>query len=343
MAKRVVTFGEIMLRLKSPGHERLLQSPMLEATFGGGESNVAQSLAHFGLDVSYVTALPNNSIAEACIAELRRSGVDPSHIQRQGSRVGIYILEAGSNQRPSTVLYDRTGSAISEAQPGDFDWPKIFEGVDWFHFTGITPAISASAADLCLEAVKCAKEMGVTISCDYNFRKKLWNYGKTAPEVMGELVDYVDVGIANEEDCQKSLGIEFDQDVESGQLEAERYRAIAETVMRRFPNLKKQAITLRESQSADHNEWSAVLYSNGEFLQSRKYSIRNIVDRVGGGDSFAAGLIYGSLTFGDDAQALEFAVAASCLKHSIPGDINRTTVAEVQTLVGGSGSGRVQR
>ena len=343
MAKRVVTFGEIMLRLKSPGHERLLQNPTFEATFGGGESNVAQSLAHFGLDVSFVTALPENSIANACIAELRRSGVDTSQIVLQGNRIGIYILEAGANQRPSTVLYDRAGSAISEAQPGDFDWPGVFEGADWFHFTGITPAISQSAADLCLEAVKCAREMGVTVSCDYNFRKKLWKYGKTAPEVMRELVTYVDVGIANEEDCQKSLGIEFDLDVESGHLEAERYRTIAEQVMSQFPNLKKQAITLRESQSADHNDWSAVLHTGSDFLQSRKYSIRDIVDRVGGGDSFAAGLIYGTLAYQDDAKALEYAVAASCLKHSIPGDANRVSVAEVENLVGGLGSGRVQR
>jgi 2-dehydro-3-deoxygluconokinase len=343
MTKRVVTFGEIMLRLKSPGHERLLQSPQLEATFGGGESNVAQSLAHFGLDVSFVTALPENSIANACVAELRRSGVGTSLIARQGNRIGIYILEAGANQRPSTVLYDRVGSAISEAKSGDFDWEKIFTGTDWFHFTGITPAISQNAADLCLEAVKAAREMGVTVSCDYNFRKKLWKYGKTAPEVMRELVSYVDVGIANEEDCQKSLGIEFDLDVESGHLEAERYQTIAEQVMSQFPNLKKQAITLRESQSADHNDWSAVLHNGDRFLQSRKYSIRDIVDRVGGGDSFAAGLIYGTLTYKDDTRALEFAVAASCLKHSIPGDANRVSVAEVENLVGGSGSGRVQR
>jgi len=343
MAKRVITFGEIMLRLKSPGHERLLQSPRFEATFGGGESNVAQSLAHFGLDVAFVTALPENAIANACISELRRSGVDTSEIIRQGNRIGIYILEAGANQRSSTVLYDRAGSSISEARPGDFDWPHIFKGADWFHFTGITPAISQSAAELCLEAVTCAREMGVTISCDYNFRKKLWKYGKTAPEVMRQLVSYVDVGIANEEDCQKSLGIDFDQDVESGQLEAERYKTIAEQVMKQFPNLKKQAITLRESQSADHNDWSAVLHTGGEFLQSRKYSIRDIVDRVGGGDSFAAGLIYGTLTYENDLKALEFAVAASCLKHSIPGDANRVSVAEVEQLMGGSGSGRVQR
>ncbi len=341
--KRVVTFGEIMLRLKSPGHERLLQTPRFEATFGGGESNVAQSLAHFGLDVSFVTALPENAVAEACLAELRRSGVDTRHVVRRGRRMGIYFLEAGSNQRSSTVLYDRDGSAVAEASTGDFDWEKILEGADWFHFTGITPAISRSAADLCLEAVQAAKRLGVTVSCDYNFRNKLWRYGKSAPEVMGELVPYVDVGIANEEDCQKSLGIAREADVEGGRLEASHYRRVAEAVTSRFPNLKKQAITLRESHSADHNDWSAVLLSGGRFLESRKYSIRDIVDRVGGGDSFAAGLIYGMLTYGDDERALEFAVAASCLKHSIPGDVNRVTVAEVEALKAGSGSGRVQR
>lgn len=343
MPKRVVTFGEIMLRLKSPGFERLLQSPVLEATFGGGESNVAQSLANFGLDVAFVTALPKNGIADACIGELRRSGVDTRHIARQGKRIGIYILEAGANQRPSTVLYDRADSAIAEAGPDTFDWHAILDGADWFHFTGITPAISSGAAELCLKALKVAKELSVTVSCDYNFRKKLWKWGKSAPSVMGELVKYVDVGIANEEDCQKSLGVEVGQEVEGGKLDADRYRGIAEAVMERFPNLKKQAITLRESHSADHNDWSAVLYDGANFHQSRRYEIRDIVDRVGGGDSFAAGLIYGMLTYGDDPQALEFAVAASCLKHSIPGDVNRSSVAEVESLLKGSGSGRVQR
>ena len=343
MAKRIVTFGEIMLRLKSPGHERLLQTPFLEATFGGGESNVAQSLANYGNDVAFITALPENPVADACVAELRKFGIDTGGIIRQGNRIGIYILEAGANQRPSTVLYDRAGSSISEARPGDFNWERIFTGADWFHFTGITPAISASAAELCLEAVQAARKKGVTVSCDYNYRKKLWKYGKTAPEVMRELVEYVDVGIANEEDCQKSLGITADHDVEEGKLDAERYRALAEQVMSEFPNLKFQAITLRESHSADHNDWSAVLHTGKDFLVSRKYRIENIVDRVGGGDSFAGGLIHGLLDYGEPKAALEFAVAASCLKHSIPGDANRVSQAEVEALVGGSGSGRVQR
>jgi len=343
MKKRIVTFGEIMLRLKSPGFERLLQSSVLEATFGGGESNVAQSLANYGNEVSFVTALPENAIADACIAELRKFGVDTSRIIRQGNRIGIYVLEAGANQRPSTVLYDRAGSSISEARPGDFDWDSILDGADWFHFTGITPAISSSAAELCLEAVQAARKSGITISCDYNFRKKLWKYGKTAPEVMRELVRFVDVGIANEEDCQKSLGISADQDVEKGSLDSDRYRALAEQVMTEFPNLRMQAITLRESHSADHNDWSAVLHTGKEFHLSRKYQIRDIVDRVGGGDSFAGGLIHGLLNYEDPEAALEFAVAASCLKHSIPGDANRVRVSEVEALMKGSGSGRVQR
>lgn len=340
---RVVTFGEVMLRLKSPGHQRLLQNPVLEATFGGGESNVACSLARFGLDVAYVTALPENAIADACIAELKSFGVDTSLIRRQGSRMGVYFIEAGANQRPSTVLYDRANSAIAEASPSDFNWEEIFNGVDWFHFTGITPAISPNGAELCREAVKAARKKGVTISCDYNYRAKLWKYGRTAPEVMRELVQSVDVGIANEEDCQKSLGIEIDADVEGGKLDRARYERLARKVRQEFPNLQKQAITLRESHSADHNGWSAVLLTDNGFFASRHYEIRDIVDRVGGGDSFAAGLIYALLTFGEDERSLEFAVAASCLKHSIPGDPNRVSVKEVENLLGGSGSGRVQR
>lgn len=341
---RVLTFGEIMLRLKSPGHERLLQSPMLEATFGGGESNVAQSLARLGMDVCFVTALPDNPIGESCLAELRHSGVDTRHIVRRKGRMGIYFLEAGANQRSSSVLYDRAGSAMAEASPDEFDWERILEGVDWFHFTGITPAISATAAESCRRALEVARRKKVTVSCDYNYRKKLWNYGRSAPEVMRELVTRVDVGIANEEDCQKSLGIQFEADVEEGRLEAERYELLAREVMRQFSNLRTQAITLRESRSADHNDWSAVVRSEEGFWTSRKYAITDIVDRVGGGDAFAAGLIYGLLTYdGDHQRALEFAVAASCLKHSVPGDVNRVTVSEVEALVGGSGSGRVRR
>lgn len=340
---RVVTFGEVMLRLKSPGFERLLQSPVLEATFGGAEANVAVSLANYGVPVTFVTALPSNPIADACLRELRGFGVDTGAVRRQGERMGIYFLEAGANQRPSKVTYDRAGSAIATAQPGDFDWDRIFEGADWFHLSGVTPALSESAARIALEAVRKAREKGLTVSIDYNYRKNLWRYGKKAPEVMRELVSYGTVGIANEEDCQKALGIEIDVDVHSGKLDAERYEALARRVLDEFPNLEKQVITLRESHSADHNGWSAVLHNRREFLQSRKYEIRDIVDRVGGGDSFAAGLIYGLLTYRDDARALEFAVAASCLKHSILGDYNRVSVAEVEALMKGDASGRVQR
>lgn len=340
--KRVVTFGEIMLRLKPPGVERFLQSPTFEATFGGGEANVAVSLAQFGLEAVFVSALPSNPIADACLCELQRFGVDTGFVSRQGVRMGIYYLESGSNQRPSQVIYDRAGSSLAEAGEDAFDWDRILRGADWFHFTGITPAISASAAAHCRKALESARRLGVTVSCDYNYRKKLWKYGKTAPQVMRELVQYVDVGIANEEDCEKALGIPIGQDVEEGRLDPARYRTTAERVLEEFPNLGKQAITLRESQSADTNGWSAVLHNREDFLHSRRYLITDIVDRVGGGDSFAAGLIFGLLSSSDSA-ALEFAAAASCLKHSIPGDFNRVKVHEVEALIQGGGSGRVLR
>ena len=343
MPHRVITFGEIMLRLKSPGHERFFQSPALEATFGGAESNVAVSLVQFGMSAAFVTALPPNPIGDSAIGELRRFGVDTGHIRRSGSRVGIYFLETGAAQRPSKVVYDRAGSSIATAAPGDFDWGAIFEGADWFHISGITPAVSASAAALALEAVGEARQRGVTVSCDYNYRANLWKYGKKAPEVMRELVSHVHVGIANEEDCQKSLGIASAADAESGHLDTDAYRALAERVLEAFPNLEKQVITLRESHSADRNGWSAVLHNGKDFLVSRRYEITDIVDRVGAGDSFGAGLIYGLLTYRDDSRALEFATAASCLKHSILGDFNRVSVGEVEALVAGESSGRVQR
>lgn len=338
-----LTFGEIMLRLKSPNHERLFQSPHLEATFGGGEANVAVSLANFGLDAGFVSALPDNDIGAAAIRELRSFGVDVTHIRRQGDRVGIYFLEAGANQRSSTVVYDRTGSAIAAAQPGNFDWRNIFAGARWFHITGITPALSASAAALSLEAVEAAKAHGLIVSCDFNFRGKLWKYGKSAPELMTELVRFVDVGIANEEDCQKSLGVAVDVNVESGKLDPRKYEALTAKMLELFPGLSVMAITLRESQSADRNGWSACLRDKDGFRLSRRYEITDIVDRVGGGDSFAAGLIYGLNAYDDRQQALEFAVAASCLKHSISGDFNRVSVVEVEKLMGGDASGRVQR
>ena len=348
MSNKVVTLGEIMLRLKPPGTERFFQSPLLEATFGGGEGNVATSLAIFGLDVAFVTALPKNPIADACIRFLKGYGVDTSLIHRGGERMGIYFLENGANQRPSKVVYDRAHASISTATVDDFDWDSIFEGAGWFHITGITPAISQTAANLSLAAVRIAKDKGIIVSCDYNFRKKLWQYGKSAPEVMGELVKYVDVGIANEEDCQRSLGVSLDEGdwegaVESGKLDTTRYEALAKKMFATFPNLKYQAITLRESFSADHNGWSACLYNGSDFLVSRRYDITDIVDRVGGGDSFAAGLIYGLHTGMADEDALNYAVAASCLKHSIGGDVNLATADEVKSLMGGDASGRVQR
>jgi 2-dehydro-3-deoxygluconokinase len=348
MSKRVITLGEIMLRLKPPSFERFFQSPLLEASFGGGEGNVAISLANFGLDVAFVTALPNNPIAEACLRFLRGYGVDTSLIQRSGERMGIYFLENGANQRASNVVYDRAHSAIATAAADSFDWAAIFAGAGWLHITGITPAISQTAAELSLAAVQAARGRGVTVSCDYNFRKKLWQYGQSAPAVMGELVKYVDVGIANEEDCQKSLGVslaegDWEHSVTSGALDTARYEALARKMLETFPNLKYQAITLRESYSADHNGWSACLYNGRDFFISRRYDITDIVDRVGGGDSFAAGLIYGLHTGLSDEDALNFAVAASCLKHSILGDVNLVTVAEVKRLMGGDASGRVQR
>lgn len=340
---KVLTFGEIMLRLKAPGVERLFQTPMLEATFGGGEANVAVSLANFGMDAAYCTVLPKNAIGQACVAELRRFGVDTSRVQYGEGRMGVYYLEPGANQLPSKVVYDRADSAIALAGPGDIDWERAFAGVEWFHITGITPAISESAMRLSLESVKAAKALGITVSCDLNYRKNLWKYGKKASEVMGELARYVDVAIANEEDVQKALGITVDVDVESGQLDRAKYRALGDKVLAAYPHMKMIAITLRESHSADWNGWAACLNDGKDFYVSKKYEIRDIIDRVGGGDSFAGGLIYGLNHYEDKQSALEFAVAASCLKHSIPGDFNRVTVSDVTKLMGGDGTGRVQR
>lgn len=340
---RVVTFGEIMLRLKSPALERFFQSPSLEATFGGGEANVAVSLANYGMDTAFVTLLPDNDIGKACLRTVRGYGVDVSNIQMVPGRMGIYFLETGSNQRPSKVIYDRADSCIAKAASDAIDWDKALEGATWFHITGITPAISQSAADLSLAAVKAAKARGVHVSCDLNYRKNLWKYGKRADEVMSELVKYVDTVIANEEDFQKSLGIKAESDVESGELDTSVYEKIAKMAMNRYPNIKRVAITLRESKSADTNYWAACIYDGKEFYVSRKYAITDIVDRVGGGDSFGGGLIYGLNAYDNQRDALEFAVAASCLKHTINGDFNLVSVAEVEALKKGSGSGRVER
>ncbi len=343
--KKTITFGEIMLRLKSPCHERLFQSPMLEATFGGGEANVAVSLSLFGKDAFFVTALPDSPIGEAAERELKKYGVNTSYIAKTKGRLGIYFLETGACQRPSLVVYDREESCIAKAENKNFDWETIFQEAIWFHITGITPALSQNAANTSLFAVQEAKKKGLTVSIDLNYRKKLWNYGKTAPEVMRELVKYADVIIANEEDIQKCLGISADGvDVTKGHLDIEDYKKLTEKVKKEFPNIVTIAVTLRESISADKNNWSAVLSGKKGFFVSKKYKIEDIEDRVGGGDSFSAGIIWGLQEYKDDEQrALEFAVAASCLKHSISGDFNLTRKEEVLALAQGDGSGRVQR
>jgi 2-dehydro-3-deoxygluconokinase len=344
MPEKYVTFGEIMLRLKSPEHERFFQSPMLEATFGGGEANVAVSLATFGEKAVFVTALPKNAIGEAAVAELRKHGVDTQYIKMtDNGRVGIYYLETGANQRPSLVVYDREASSVALSKPSDYDFKAIMGGASWFHVTGITPAVSRSCADCALEAMKAAKSAGATVSIDLNYRKKLWKYGKNAPEVMRELTKYADVVIANEEDIQKCLGIELDQDVTSGKLDKEAYRLLTDKVKEQFPNVKQVAVTLRESKSADHNGWSAALNGKTGFYLSRHYEITDIIDRVGGGDSFSAGIIFGLSQYESEEYALNFAVAASALKHTIPGDFNLTRKSEVEALCKGDGSGRVQR
>ncbi len=349
--KRIVTFGELMLRLKSPERERLFQSPRLEATFGGGEANVAVSLALLGMEAAYVTALSSDAVGDAALRSLRSFGVDVSHVRRTKERTGIYFLETGADQRPSVVVYDREGSAAAAMKPGDFDWPAILAGADWFHVTGITPALSRSAAEAALEAAAAARKAGAAVSVDLNYRKKLWKYGVAAPEMMSRLAALADVLVANEEDIQLGLGIEAPsaggaagaKAAAEGRIEAEAYRALAAETRRRFPNLRAVAITLRESLSADRNLWSAALDGKDGFRVSRKYELCDIVDRVGGGDSFAAGLVFGLLEYGDEARALEFAVAASALKHTIPGDLNLVSRAEVEALAAGNGTGRVSR
>ena len=344
MEHLIACFGEIMLRLAPPGFERFLQSPQFLATWGGGEANVAVAIAQFGGRSRFITVLPNaNPIADTFVGELRRFGVESDRIVRGPGRLGIYFVETGANQRPSKVVYDREHSAIAIAKPGSVDWDRALDGATWFHITGITPALSESAAALAIESLQKAKQRGATVSVDLNFRKNLWKWGKNAYEVMPEIIKYADVCIANEEDCQKCLNIHVDIDVESGELEREMYSELAERVLAAYPNLKWLAITLRESKSASHNGWSACLHNRKSFLLSKHYEITNIVDRVGGGDSFAAGLIYGLTQLPSEKEALEFAVAASCLKHSIPGDFNRFTAEEVLSLVKGGGSGRVQR
>ena len=346
MAK-VITFGEIMLRLSTPGYLRFSQAKQFEATFGGGEANVAVSLANYGIDAEFVTRLPKNDIAASCVKDLRSYGVKTDNIIYGGDRLGIYFLETGAVARPSKVVYDRAHSSIATIEKGMIDWDKVFEGADWFHWTGITPAISQGAADVCLEAVKAANRLGVTVSCDLNYRKNLWKYGKTASEVMPELVACSDVILGNEEDAEKVFGIKpegFDVTATKGEVNAAEFESVCRQLMEKFPRAKKVIITLRGSINANHNTWGGVLFSDGKLYQSPRYDITNIVDRVGGGDSFMGGLIYGLLTYTDDDQkALNFAVAASCLKHTIFGDYNQVSVAEVENLMKGDGSGRVSR
>jgi len=343
MPKTLVTFGEIMLRLAPPGFERFLQTPQFVATFGGGEANVAVAVAGFGAPARFVTVLPANPIADACAGELRRLNVDTSAILRAKGRMGVYYLEPGANQRPSKVIYDRENSSIALSAPGAIDWEQALAGAGWFHITGITPAISSGAAALALEAVQAARARGLTVSCDLNYRKNLWKWGKTALEVMTALFRHVDVGIANEEDIQMTLGLKVDIDVESGKLDRDEYRRLTDAVLNQYPQLKKIGVTLRESFSASHNGWAACLNNRDQFLVSRRYDVTHIVDRVGVGDCFAGGLIYGLMNLSSDLEALEFAAAASCLKHSLYGDFNRFSAEEVRGLIQGGGSGRVQR
>lgn len=344
--QKVVTFGEIMLRLATPGYTRFIQSNNLNATFGGGEANVAVSLANYGIPVDFITRLPQNDIADWCISDLRKYNVGTEQIIRGGERVGIYFLETGAVARPSKVVYDRAHSSIAEVKPGMFNWKEILKDATWFHWTGITPAISQGAADACLEAIKTANEMGITVSTDLNYRKNLWNYGKTASEVMAALVEGCDVILGNEEDAEKVFGIKpegFDVEQTGGEVDASEFESVCKQMMQKFPRAKKVIITLRGSINANHNTWGGCLYSD-KLYQSKRYDISHIVDRVGGGDSFMAGLIYGQLRYPDDDQkALDFAVAASCLKHTIYGDFNLVTVKEVENLMEGDGSGRVVR
>lgn len=343
---KVVTFGEIMLRLATPEHLRFRQARSFNATFGGGEANVAVSLANYGIDVDYVTRLPQNDLGAACAAELLSFGVGTSNIVYGGERLGIYYLETGAVARPSKVVYDRAHSSAATVERGMIDWEQVLAGADWFHWTGITPAISASAAEVCLDACRAANSLGVKVSCDLNYRKNLWKYGKTAAEVMPALVECCDVILGNEEDAEKVFGIKpegFDAAATQGEVDAAAFRSVCTQLMARFPRAKKVVITLRGSINADHNTWGGVLFDGETLYRSPRYDITDIVDRVGGGDSFMGGLIYGLLTYDDDQRALNFAAAASALKHTIYGDFNMVSVAEVENLMKGDGSGRVAR
>jgi 2-dehydro-3-deoxygluconokinase len=345
MGKKIVTFGEIMLRLATPEHQRFTQATSFNATFGGGEANVAVSTANYGLPTEYVTRLPENELGHSVIMDLRKHNVGTNYIIYGGKRLGIYFLETGSVARPSKVIYDRENSAIAEILPGMINWDEVFEDALWFHWTGITPAISEGAANVCLEAINSANKKGITVSCDLNYRKNLWKWGKKAGEVMPELVSGCDIILGNEEDAEKVFGIKAeDTNVSSGQIDSSKYEQVCVSLMEKFPKARKVIITLRGSINADHNTWSGVLYDGNMLFKAPEYQITDIVDRVGGGDSFMGGLIYGLVTWpGDDQKALNFAVAASCLKHTIHGDYNMVTVAEVEQLMKGDASGRVVR
>ena len=345
MKNKVVTFGEIMLRLATPGYLRFAQTTEFEATFGGGEANVAVSLANYGIPASFVTSLPKNDIGDYAISVLRSFNVDTSLINRGGDRVGIYYLESGAVSRGSKVIYDRANSAFAKLKKGSIDWDKVFDGATWFHWTGITPAVSEGAADVCLEACEAAAKKGITISTDLNFRNKLWKWGKPAGEVMEKLVQHCEVILGNEEDAEMVFGIKPEGvDVKSGHVEGAAYESVGKQLMQKFPKAKKVIITLRGSLSASHNSWSGVLWDGKKLIQAPTYQITHIVDRVGGGDAFMGGLIYGLITYPtDDQKALGFAVAASCLKHTIKGDFNAVTVDEVEKLMAGDASGRVSR
>ncbi|MDR3261069.1 MAG: sugar kinase [Tannerella sp.] len=344
--KKVITFGEIMLRLATPGYQRFIQSNNLNATFGGGEANVAVSLANYGIPVEFVTRLPQNDIAEWCLSELRKYRVGTGRIIRGGERVGIYFLETGAVARASKVVYDRANSSIAGIQPGMVDWDEVFKDAQWFHWTGITPALSQGAADACLEAIKAANRLGITVSADLNYRKNLWKYGKTASEIMPALTEGCDVILGNEEDAEKVFGIKpegFDVTHTGGEVDAAQFESVCTQLKQRFPRAQKVIITLRGSVNANYNTWGGILHAD-RLYQSKRYNITHIVDRVGGGDSFMGGLIYGIITYPYEPQkALDFAVAASCLKHTIYGDFNLVGVAEVENLLKGDGSGRVSR
>ena len=343
--KKIVTFGEVMLRLSPPGVLRFGQARSFDVVYGGGESNVAATLANFGLATEFVTRLPANEIGNACLQYLRQYSVGTSYVLRGGERLGIYFLEMGAVMRGSQVVYDRANSSFASLKPGMVDWKTVFQDATWFHWTGITPAISEGAAAVCQEAIDTARTMGVTVSCDMNYRAKLWKWGKTAGEVMEQLVATSDVVTANEEDAEKVFGIKApDTEVINGKVSSEKYASVCEELHKKFPNLKKIAITLRGSLSASHNTWSAMLWQDGQIYSAPIYDITHIVDRVGGGDSFMGGLIYGLHTFANDPQkVLDFAVAASALKHTVFGDFNLVTVSEVEKLTRGDASGRVHR